>query len=74
MLLLIGRPGRVVCHEGIDVAVPTDFMIPTCDECGAERWDAERHAALATAVQAARVLARRMAETQEIDVTADRDG
>jgi CheY-like chemotaxis protein/tRNA A-37 threonylcarbamoyl transferase component Bud32 len=39
-LLLVGRPGRVVWRDGAAVEVPRDFLIPTCDQCGAEKLDA----------------------------------
>jgi hypothetical protein len=66
-LLLIGRPGRVLRYEGLEMTVPRDFLIPTCDHCGAERIDSQTAQSLASAHSKARrdLWAE---ETQEMDV------
>jgi eukaryotic-like serine/threonine-protein kinase len=69
-LLLIGRPGRVFRREGLSLKVPRDFLIPTCDQCGAEQLDEEREASLAAAIANARVSALRSAHTEKMDIIA----
>ena len=70
-LILVGRAGRVVRSGGADVAVPGNFMIPTCDHCGAERFDAAMAKALDAALTQARLIALRSADTVEMDVRVD---
>jgi hypothetical protein len=42
MLELKGGEGRVFTYsKGIDLFLPTDFKVPTCQECGAEFLDDE---------------------------------
>jgi hypothetical protein len=69
-LILVGRPGRVVRHEGVDVEVPRDFLIPTCDHCGADRPDVNE---LMAALAKSQLMALRSAETQEMDPIGDAD-
>ncbi len=70
-VILVGRAGRVMRRYGADVEVPRDFLIPTCDHCGAERLDAAVEAALDAALAKARLMALRAAETDEMDAIAD---
>jgi hypothetical protein len=74
-LILVGRPGRVVRHGGVDIAVPRDFMIPTCVQCGFDRLDAAQADALAAMlVEGARLMALRVAQTEEMDpIAGDND-
>src|SRR5216117_4018364 len=65
-LVLVGRPGRVVQLDGVVVAVPRDFLIPTCDQCGAETIDPAREAALAAAIATARLSGLRSAYTDKM--------
>jgi hypothetical protein len=70
-LILVGRPGRVVRHDGIDVEVPRDFLIPTCDHCGADRLDMAQKNELAAALAKSQLVALRSAPTQEMDPIGD---
>ncbi len=45
-LVEVARAGRVVPFRGVDVELPHDLAIPTCDRCGAESLDAETAAQL----------------------------
>jgi hypothetical protein len=35
----VARAGRKVPFRGVELAIPDDFVIPTCDHCGAEELD-----------------------------------
>ncbi|MCU1278559.1 MAG: hypothetical protein JWM53_2105 [bacterium] len=69
-LLLIGRPGRVLWRQGVAVHVPRDFLIPTCDHCGAEQLDPQREATLTEAAVHARMSALRSAHTEKMGLIA----
>jgi serine/threonine protein kinase len=69
-LLLVGRPGRVVEHAGAEAAVPRDFLIPTCDQCGFERINDACAAELNAALNGVQVSALRMARTEKMGVIA----
>ena len=45
-LVEVARAGRVVPFRGVDVELPPDLAIPTCDRCGAESLDPETAARL----------------------------
>jgi hypothetical protein len=72
-LILVGRAGRVVSLDGTLVAVPSNFMVQTCNECGAERWDAGIVSELKAAIEAARIFALRTAATAEMESFPDDD-
>jgi hypothetical protein len=40
-LVDVARPGRAVPYRGQHVALPDDFVIPTCERCGSERLEGE---------------------------------
>ena len=69
-LLLVGHAGRRVQVDGGDVDVPTDFLIPTCDRCGAHHFDDELKASLFRATANARVSALRAAHTEKMGIIA----
>ncbi|MDB4967101.1 MAG: hypothetical protein JWN44_2790 [Myxococcales bacterium] len=48
ILVEIARPGRTVPFRGVQIELPADFAIPTCDHCGAETLDAAGGARLDT--------------------------
>lgn len=35
----VARPGRVVPFRGLQIELPSDFAIPTCERCGTETLD-----------------------------------
>jgi eukaryotic-like serine/threonine-protein kinase len=67
-LLLVGQAGRRVQVEGVSVEVPRDFLIPTCDHCGAEQLDGHWKALLAAAIDNAKVAALRSARTEKMGI------
>jgi hypothetical protein len=56
-LVPLARPGRTAPFAGHQLAVPDDFVIPTCARCGAEMLDPETASRLDAALFA-RYLAR----------------
>jgi hypothetical protein len=46
LLVEVARPGRVVPFRGLQIELPPDFAIPTCERCGTETLDAIRGARL----------------------------
>ena len=40
------RAGRVVRFRGVDIELPADLVIPTCERCGAESLDGDAAAML----------------------------
>jgi hypothetical protein len=42
----VARRGRTVPFRGIQIEIPADFAIPTCDRCDAESLDPDTAAAL----------------------------
>jgi len=69
-LLLVGQLGRQVVIDGSVVEVPRDFLIPTCDHCGAEHLHEQWRSSLLKAVANARVAALRSARTDKMSVYA----
>ncbi|HWE27521.1 MAG TPA: serine/threonine-protein kinase [Polyangia bacterium] len=69
-LLLVGQAGRRVQVGGASVEVPRDFMIPTCDHCGAEQLDEQWKASLVAAVDNAKVATLRAARTEKMGIIA----
>ncbi len=67
-LLLVGAAGRRVQVDGASVEVPRDFLIPTCDHCGAAELDEQWKASLLAAASNAQVAALRSARTQKMGV------
>ena len=67
-LILVGRPGRVARLDGVDVDVPRDFLIPTCDHCGTDRLDPALTNELAAALAKSRLVALRECSTEEMDL------
>ncbi|MDB4967835.1 MAG: Serine/threonine-protein kinase PknA [Myxococcales bacterium] len=67
-LLLVGRPGRVVSHEGAPVEIPRDFLIPTCSDCGREKLEDELARALSELLANSGVAAGRSALTEKMAV------
>lgn len=69
-LLLVGHAGRRVHVDGASVEVPSDFLVPTCDYCGAEQLDEAWKSSLVQAAGNARVAALRSARTEKMGVIA----
>jgi hypothetical protein len=66
-IILVGRPGRIARLDGADVEVPRDFLIPTCDHCGADRLDPALANELVAALAKSQLVTLRVCETQEMD-------
>jgi hypothetical protein len=72
-VILVGRPGRIARLDGVDIEVPRDFLIPTCDHCGVDRLDGRLLNELAAALAKSPLMALRAVETQEMDRISDDD-
>ena len=69
-VLLVGQAGRRVVIDGASVAVPRDFLIPTCDHCGAEHLQDQWKSSLFKAVANERIAAIRSARTDKMGIIA----
>ena len=67
-VLLVGQAGRRVVIDGTSVEVPRDFLIPTCDHCGAQQLHDAWESSLSKAVANARVAALRSARTDKMGI------
>ena len=65
-LLLVGQAGRRVDIDGVSVEVPRDFLIPTCEHCGAFQLHDDWKPLLRAAIANARIATVRTARTEKM--------